>query len=199
MVEENVERLILDLYDIGAVQLGKFRLHSGATARIYIDLRILVSFPAVLRRAVAILQVALEDIEFDLLAATPYAGLPIGTALCLALDKPLVYPRKAPKQYGMGKNVEGVWQVGQTAVIVDDQITSGDSLVQAAAALKASGLQVKQAVVLIDRQQGGAGVLEAQGSQLKAVMNVTQMLAILERHEKISAKQRAKVLKSLKR
>lgn len=193
----NVEALVLTLYDIGAVQLGKFRLHSGQTSHIYLDLRLLVSFPEVLRLVTAAYRSVLDLLTFDLLAATPYAGLPLGTALCLDTDVPLIYPRKAAKSYGTGKEIEGRWEVGQTAAVIDDLITSGDSILQSIASLKAAGLQIKDAVVLIDREQGGKSHLETQGYSLHAVITISHLLAILESKERISAKQRAKVLKSL--
>ncbi|WP_420631753.1 orotate phosphoribosyltransferase [Candidatus Leptofilum sp.] len=193
-----LEQLALTLYDIGAVQLGKFKLHSGKKSRIYLDLRLLVSYPAALRQAVAAYRLLLDNLSFDVLAATPLAGLPLGTALCLDMDKPLIYPRKTAKSYGTGKQIEGVWQVGNTAVIIDDLITSGDSLLQAIVALKASGLQVNEAVVLIDREQGGVANMQDHGYKLHAAMSIRRILSILEAHQRITSKERDKVLKSLK-
>jgi len=193
-----LEQFALTLFDIGAVQLGKFKLHSGRKSRIYLDLRLLVSFPYALRQAVTAYRAVLDQLSFDLLAATPLAGLPMGTALCLDLDKPLIYPRKTAKSYGTGKEIEGVWQVGQTAVVIDDLITSGDSILQAIVALKASGLQVNEAVVLIDREQGGVATMQEHGYKLHAIMKISQVLSILEDHQRISSKDRAKVLKSLR-
>ena len=91
------EDLALTLHDIGAIQFGRFRLHSGRESRVYIDLRVLVSYPEALRQATAAYQTVLDGLAFDLLAATPMAGLPIGTAICLAMDRPLIYPRKTAK------------------------------------------------------------------------------------------------------
>ncbi|WP_420644095.1 orotate phosphoribosyltransferase [Candidatus Leptofilum sp.] len=193
-----LEQLALTLYDIGAVQLGKFKLHSGKKSRIYLDLRLLVSHPAALRQATAAYRSVLEKLSFDLLAATPLAGLPLGTALCLDMDKPLIYPRKTAKSYGTGKQIEGVWQVGQTAVVIDDLITSGDSILQAIVALKASGLQVNEAVVLIDREQGGIANMQEHGYKLHATMTVSRILSVLEAHQRITGKERDKVIKSLK-
>jgi uridine monophosphate synthetase len=190
-------QLTLTLFDIGAVKLGKFRLHSGRKSRIYLDLRILVSFPIALRQAVAAYRTVLDGLQFDLLAATPLAGLPLGTAVCLATDIPLIYPRKTAKSYGTGKEIEGSWQVGQQVVILDDLVTSGDSILQAIVALKSAGLQVTDAVVLIDREQGGVAYLKEQGYKLHAAMKISQILAILERYERITSRERAKVLKSL--
>jgi len=192
-----LEELSLTLFDIGAVQLGKFRLHSGRTSRVYLDLRLLVSFPQALRLATTAYQQILEHLTFDLLAAPPLAGLPIGTSLCLAMDKPLIYPRKTAKSYGTGRSVEGHWQVGETAVIIDDIITTGDSVLQAIVSLKAAGLQLSEAVVLIDTEQGGVAAMQNMGYSAYAAITMTRLLAILESRDRISAKERAKALKFL--
>lgn len=193
----SLETLALTLHDIGAVQFGRFRLHSGRESRIYIDLRVLVSYPAALREATAAYRTILDGLEFDLLVATPLAGLPIGTALCLDMNKPLIYPRKTAKSYGTGKNIEGRYEVGQTAVVVDDLITSGDSILEASATMKAAGLKVEEAVVLIDREQGGRTTLEEHGYRFHAVMAIRDLLAILHDHGRLNREQHLEALKSL--
>lgn len=190
----DLEPLALSLFDIGAVRLGQFVLHSGRRSPIYFDLRLLVSYPAVLRQVAAAYAVVLRRLQFDILAAYPYAGLPIGTAIALEMNIPLIYPRKTAKSYGTGKQVEGVWQVGQRAVVIEDLITSGDSILQAIAALKAASLQVEDAVVLIDREQAGREMLAQAGYNLHAVIGMRQMLGILERHNRITASKTAEVL-----
>ncbi|MCA9952224.1 MAG: orotate phosphoribosyltransferase [Anaerolineales bacterium] len=200
MIDETLtplESLCVTLYDIGAVKLGSFKLHSGKKSRIYLDLRVLVSFPNALREAAAAYRTVLDKLEYDLLVATPLAGLPIGTALCLDINIPLIYPRKTAKSYGTGKEIEGVWAIGQTAVVVDDLVTSGDSILEAVAAVKAAGLRVKDAVVLIDREQGGTQAMQEQGYKLHAVMTLRQLLSVLVEQDRITAKMHAKVIKSL--
>ncbi len=189
--------LALTLFDIGAVRLGQFRLHSGRLSPIYLDLRLLVSFPQILRMVTSFYRRLLEPLRFDLLAATPLAGLPIGTAVSLEMNVPLVYPRKADKSYGTGKSVEGVWQVGQTAVVLDDLVTSGDSIMQAITPLKAAGLQVQDAVVLVDRQQGGTDFLRREGYTLHAVITLGHMLLLLQENGRITPTERAHVLAAL--
>ena len=193
----SIESLALTLHDIGAVQFGRFRLHSGRESRIYFDLRVLVSFPDALRQATTAYRTVLDALEFDLLAATPLAGLPIGTALCLDMEKPLIYPRKTAKSYGTGKNIEGRWSIGQTVVVVDDLITSGDSILETIATVKAAGLKVHDAVVLIDREQGGRAMLEAQGYRVHAVMSLRQTLDILHDNGRLNQSQLDEVLSSL--
>jgi orotate phosphoribosyltransferase len=195
---EQLDTLALTLHDIEAVRFGTFTLHSGRTSPIYIDLRLLASYPGALRQVATAYRQILAGLSFDLLAATPLAGLPIGTAIALDMNVPLVYPRPTTKRYGLGNQIEGKWQVGQTAVVIDDLITSGDSLLQGIAFLKAAGLRVTDAVVLIDRQQGGRATLLEQGYQLHSAMSLDQLLAALERQQRITSHQRAEVLQALK-
>lgn len=195
--EPSLSTLAVTLYDIGAVQIGRFRLHSGRESRIYLDLRLLASYPSALRQVAVAYRSLLTKVEFDLLAATPLAGLPIGTAIALEMDVPLIYPRKTAKSYGTGKQIEGRWSVGQKAVVIDDLITSGDSILETIASLKASGLHVEDAVVLIDRQQGGREMLNAQGYRLHAVVSLPELLSILVTTGRISENQRLTVLQSL--
>ena len=193
----SLEDLALRLHDIGAIQFGRFRLHSGRESRIYIDLRVLVSFPDALRQATAAYRTVLDPLAYDLLVATPLAGLPIGTALCLDTNKPLIYPRKTAKSYGTGKNIEGRWSIGQTVVVVDDLITSGDSILETIATIKAAGLKVGDAVVLIDREQGGREIIEAQGYHLHAVASLSELLTILLERGRLNQTQFDEVVSSL--
>jgi uridine monophosphate synthetase len=193
-----LESLALTLFDIGAVRFGEFSLHSGRKSPIYIDLRLLGSFPDALRQAAAIYRSVLEKLGFDLLAATPLAGLPIGTAICLDMNIPLIYVRPSVKEYGTGKRIEGSWQAGQKAVMVDDLITSGDSLLQGINTLRSAGLVVDDAVVLLDRQQGGRQMLSSQGLNLVSALTLSELLAIYENENRISAKQHTEIIDSLK-
>jgi uridine monophosphate synthetase len=158
---------------------------------------LLASFPQVMRLAARAYRRVLETLEFDLVAATPLAGLPIGTAISLDMDIPLVYPRQSTKSYGTGKQIEGKWEVGQTAVVVDDLITSGDSLMQGIAFLKAAGLHVNDAVVLIDREQGGKEALKKQGYTLHNATTISRILTVLEENGRLTARKRSQILKSL--
>lgn len=185
------------IFDIGAIRFGRFQLHSGRISPIYLDLRLLISSPAALRLAARHYSQVLNGLTFDLLAAIPHAGLPIGTAVALEIDRPLVFPRKQVKSYGTGKQVEGKFDVGQRAVVIEDLITSGDSILEGIAALKTAGLEVQDAVVLIDREQGGKERLARSGYRLHSVATLTQLLDVLSEEKKISAGERVRVLNML--
>ena len=193
-----IESLAITLFDIGAVQFGKYRLSNGKKTSVYLDLRRLVSYPDALRQVAAVYHSFLDrlKLEFDLLTAPPMAGLPIGTALSLEMNRPLIYPRMTAKSYGDGTGIEGSWTIGQKAVIIDDVITTGNSIILAIAVLKSRGLLISDAVVLIDREQAGAKMLSAEGYRLHAAMSLNYLLSTLRDQGKISQKQYRKGTRS---
>jgi uridine monophosphate synthetase len=187
------DQLILTLADVGCVRFGQFTLVSGLQSPVYIDLRLLVSHADVLRDVARAYTQLLRPLAFDRLAAIPYAGLPIGTAVGLESGYPLIYPRKEVKAHGIRRAVEGEFQKGERVAVLDDVITTGGSKLEAIAPLEELGLQVEDVVVLIDREQGGREVLEERGYRLHAVFGLGEMLDVLTRHGRISTTQRDEV------
>ncbi len=180
------------LLDLGCVRFGEFKLKSGQISPIYLDLRRLVAAPALLRQVAAAYADLLRPLTFDLLAALPYAALPIGTAVSLHGDWPLVYPRKEVKDYGTRAAVEGLYRPGQRAVVLDDLITTGASKLEGIARLQQVGLQVTDIVVLIDRQSGGADFMAEHGYRLHAVFSLPDLLDDWERRGRVAADQLAR-------
>ncbi len=181
--------LILRLHDLGAIQFGQFTLASGRTSPIYVDLRLLVSDPAALRMVAQAYADRLRDLSFDRLAGVPYGALPIATVIGQLLGRPLIYPRKEAKQHGLGRAIEGAYSPGERAVIIEDVITSGGSVLEAAETLRNAGLRITDAVVLIDREQGGAEKLAEAGITAHAVMRLGETLAVLAAAGRITAEQ----------
>ena len=179
--------LILALHDAGCVQFGQFTLASGVQSPIYLDLRRMASYPGLLRMAAAAYADLLRPLRYDRLAAVPYAALTIGTAVALATDKPLIYPRKEVKAYGTGRAVEGDFQPGQRAAVIEDLVTSAGSVLTAIQTLEAAGLAVSDVVVLIDREQGGPQNLAAAGYRLHAALTLSQIVAALEAAGRITS------------
>ncbi len=178
--------LILHLHDAGCVRLGEFTLASGLRSPIYIDLRRMASEPSLLRQAAQAYAGLLGPLRYERLAAVPYAALTIGTAVALATDSSLIYPRKEVKAYGTGQAVEGVFAPGDRVVVIEDLVTSGGSVIKAIETLEAAGLVVQDVAVLIDRQQGGPEALAAAGYRLHAVLTMTQILDVLQSAGRIS-------------
>ena len=173
------------LYEAGCVQFGTFTLKSGLTSPIYVDLRLLVSHPPLLRRVGQSMALLARQLDFDRIAAIPFGGLPIGVALSLEMSCPLVYPRP-PKQHGTRRPIEGAFAMGETVLLVDDLITRGGSKLEAIDALESAGLQVRDVLVLVDRGQGGADDLAQRGYQLHAAMQLIDIVETLRHQDLIT-------------
>jgi uridine monophosphate synthetase len=182
-----LDQIALGLHDLGAVRFGQFTLKTGKSSPIYVDLRLLVSDPKLMSLVARALAGIMAGLTYDRIAAIPYGGLPIGQAVALANGKPLIYPRREAKDYGTKKLIEGAFAAGETAVVLDDLVTTGGSKIEAMAPLAEAGLAVKDVVVLVDREQGGAKELAERGLTLHAALTLTELLDALVRHGRIDA------------
>lgn len=176
-----VDEIALGLHALGAVRFGEFTLKSGQKSPIYIDLRLLVSDPRLMRTVARAMAGLLRGVACDRIAAIPYGGLPIGQAVSLETGLPLVYPRREVKEYGTKKAIEGACRPGETVVVLDDLVTTGGSKLEAIAPLSEAGLKVHDVVVLVDRGQGGTAELAANGLRLHAVLTLGGLLDALVR------------------
>lgn len=184
MKNQIIDRLI----DIGAVKFGEFTLKSGIISPIYIDLRIIVSVPDLLKNIASVLIEMTKSLNFQKIAGIPYTGIPIATAVSLAEGIPMIYNRKEKKAYGTAKQIEGLWKPGERVLIIDDLITNGDSKLETFSLFKKAGLIVHDAVVLIDREQGGSQRLRQEGFQLHSLISVFEILDRLRSLKQIDEK-----------
>jgi len=171
--------LIIGLADLGALQFGDFTLASGKRSSMYVDLRLLVSRPDLMQAAAVEYAEKLSALQCDRIAGVPYAALPIGMAVALASGVPLIYNRKESKSHGLGKDIEGLWNPGERVVIIEDVITTGGSIVSSVELFRAAGMVVEDAIVLLDRQQGGVENLHKAGIRVHSVLALADVLALL--------------------
>lgn len=181
------------LLSMGCVQFGEFTLKSGLISPIYIDLRRLVAFPGWMTQVADAYLQLLEQLEFDRIAGLPYAALPIATAISLQGNYPLIYPRKDVKDYGTAVAVEGIYHPGETVAVIDDLATTGGSKFEAIDKLTEAGLQVRDVVVLIDRESGAREALAAAGYRMHALFTLSQLLDHWETIQRLPAEQIASV------
>ena len=199
MSDDQKKELVLDLYNIGALKFGEFTFKSGIVSPMYIDLRLFISYPKVLKKVAKLYAQQLEGLKYDRLAGVAYAALPIAGAISLEIGKPWVFMRKEAlkKAYGLEKSLEGEFNKGETVVMIEDLVTKATSLLEAIPAIEAHGLVVKDAVVLLNYEKGGRQALEAKGYNLHAFMTVREVVDIMHAAGKIDAAKHAQCLKFL--
>ena len=177
------EEWICSIAEIGALKFGEFVLKSGETSPFYIDLRLLLTHPDLLRETANLLadKIAAECAEYDLIVGIPYAAMPIATALALQVNRPLVCLRKESKGYGSGGMLVGEANPGERCLIIDDLVTSGLSKIETVRALEAEGLVAEDVVVLIDRSNNATEELQREGLRLRALVTLREMVAVLQK------------------
>ena len=184
--------LILELHDIGAIKFGEFTLKSGIKSPVYFDFRDVSCFPGLLRRVSEALWKAAtdNDVKVDTVCGVPYTALPFSSVIADHHNVPMVIRRKEAKSHGTAKMIEGdrVLTPGSRCLIVEDVVTSGSSVLETVKVLKqaAEGVLVEDAVVLLDRQQGGRQKLLAEGVRMHSVFSVAEVLTVLQSNGKIS-------------
>lgn len=185
------------LWELGAVQFGKFTLgRTTVDSPVYVNLRLLIGHPTALWRVGHIIWDELQALQrmrnpqvepFDLVAGVPFGGLHIATAFSLTAKIPLIYLH--PRLDDLGKDIEGIYRPNQQALIMDDLLAGGGSILETVLQLGEAGLMIRDAVVLLDRQQGGRERLRRQGINLVSLLTLEVLMNYLHYNNKITGEQ----------
>ncbi len=163
--EQTLDNLWLaqTLFDLGGVQFGNFTVsESAVSSPVFVNPKVLISNPTALRVASKLMQQEINLAQslrrarahpFAVVAGVPVGGLLLATAFSLETNIPMIYARVRPE--GTGKRgIEGRFNVGDAALIIDDLITRGSSVLETAELLEENSLKVKDVIVLVDREHG---------------------------------------------
>ncbi|TJY63203.1 orotate phosphoribosyltransferase [Sinimarinibacterium sp. CAU 1509] len=181
------------------LKFGQFTLKSGRNSPYFFNLGQISSGAAMQTLGRAYAQ-ALADagIEYDMLFGPAYKGIPLVTAVAIALaeqgrDLPYAYNRKEAKDHGEGGTLVGAPPKGRV-VIVDDVLTAGTALRQAVTMLRAAGAEPVAAVIALDRQERGSSGRSAvqemeadSGIRVVSLVNVRTVLEYLGRGSAVDA------------
>jgi len=184
------ERLLVLLAQRSA-KTGDFVLASGRRSALYVDCRLTTMSPEGQRLLGVLGLAAIADAGWpaDAVGGLTLGADPIAYAMAHASafaaerhEGPLVRAftvRKAPKQHGTAKRVEGPFVAGDRVVVVEDVITTGGSAMAAVDAIRAEGGQVLGVLAVVDREEGGREALEAAGLAVRALATASELVARL--------------------
>lgn len=202
-LEKKQDPLVNILFKIDAVKFGVFELSSGKASPYYVDLRLVPSFPDAYHKICEFYSDSIKSQinvkNFDRIAGIPLAGIPFASQIAYILNKPFLYVRKGVNLHGRARRVEGVLASGDRVLLIDDLVTTGLTLVNAAEAIRAEGGVVTQAVTFLDREEGGAKKLEKNGIKLFALLKISEVAKNLYEMGAIEEESLKTILKQVKK
>lgn len=193
-----MKKLFKKLFEIGAVKFGWFKYKVGE-GPIYIDLRDIISYPGILKAIALLMNEKSMKINFNKLLGIAYAGIPLVTAMNQMSDVPASYIRKEKKEHGTKKLIEGMLNLEDRVLIVDDVITTGESKIEAVKKIREEvGCKIAGVLVFIDREQGGREKLEKHGLKLYSVTTLFNLVNEIYKQGLINNEKYTEVINYLK-
>jgi orotate phosphoribosyltransferase len=184
--------LAVQLARAGLIQFGRFVQPDGAIWPVAVHLRWLPSYPALLRNVAEALGMLLEGTEADRLLATADA-IPLGVALSLHTDLPMVYISGEVRDYTAAFAIEGAYDVGHPTVLLSDLLLDATQASAITALAQRVGLEVHAILAVLDIGLGAREALAAAGYTLRCALTLDEMLPVLQEGELIPPVMRSSV------
>jgi len=175
----NDEELAHALVDRALLE-GDFVLRSGRRSSFYLDKYRFETEPELLRALGQRIAdaVALREPAADRLAGPALGAVALAASASMASDLPFIIVRGETKEYGTAKRIEGTYEPGELVCLVEDVVTSGGALGEAVSAVRDEGLVVRNAVCVVDREEGGSDALARLGVRLWALYRANELLDV---------------------
>jgi orotate phosphoribosyltransferase len=175
-VNQELGRLLVDR----ALLEGDFVLRSGRRSSWYLDKYRFETEPELLRILGRRIAEAVTACEPDAvrLAGPALGAVALAASASMASDLPFIIVRGETKEYGTAKRIEGPFELGELVCLVEDVVTSGGALGEAVSALRSEGLVVRNAVCVVDREEGGSDALARLGVRLRALFRAEELLEL---------------------
>ncbi|KAH8241272.1 hypothetical protein KR032_005901 [Drosophila birchii] len=178
---DKMRALALKLFEINAFKFGDFKMKVGINSPVYFDLRVIVSYPDVMQTVSDLLAEYIKEKQLNArhVCGVPYTALPLATIVSVQQGTPMLVRRKEAKAYGTKKLVEGIFNAGDTCLIVEDVVTSGSSILDTVRDLQSEGIVVTDAVVVVNREQGGVANIAKHGVRMHSLFTLSFLLNTL--------------------
>jgi len=157
---------------------GDFVLRSGRRSSWYLDKYRFETEPEILRALGVRLADAMREHEPEAirLAGPALGAVALAASAAMASDLPFIIVRGETKEYGTAKRIEGPFERGELVCLIEDVVTSGGALAEAVSALRDEGLVVRNAVCVVDREEGGSDALARLGVRLRTLFRASELL-----------------------
>jgi orotate phosphoribosyltransferase len=157
---------------------GDFVLRSGKRSSYYLDKYRFETHPELLRELGARIGDQARESAPDAarLAGPELGAVALAASASLASGLPFLIVRKAQKEYGTSRRVEGEFEEGEEVCLVEDVVTSGGAAVEAVRALREAGLHCRVAVCVVDREEGGADALAREAVRLAPIFRAQDVV-----------------------
>ena len=188
--QEDVAKILINIEAIKFSFKNPFTLTSGLKSPVYVDCRKIISY---VNERNVILKYAenyfkTNNIRFDLLAGGETAGIPYAAFLAERLQKEMIYIRKKPKGFGKNQQIEGNFQKGQKAILVEDLATDGGSKIIFIEALRKLDINIEDIFVIFfyDIFEISKKNFESIGVKIHYLCTWNNIIKLLEKEEIIS-------------
>jgi len=168
------EQLIQAINDTSVLR-GEFTLRSGRKSNYYIDKYRFATRPDVLREIGRLMAEHARELNVDRIAGAELGGVPLAAAAAMAAEKPFVLIRNQKKEYGTAKQMEGELKEGERVLLVEDVLTTGGQVLEAAKTLTDAGATVARIVAVIDRMEGARQNIEGAGYEMAALVTTKDL------------------------
>ncbi len=163
------------LKECGAIKFGKFRLTSGKESSFYIDIKEGSTKPEILREIAKEIAKYIAG-KYDRIAGMELGAVPLVVATSLETNLPYVIVRKVPREHGTGKQIEGTINKGDNVIVVEDVATTGNSILKSVIAVREAGGIVKEAIAVVDREEGARQLLKDNDVELISLVRIRELM-----------------------
>lgn len=179
--------LIEKLYANELIKFGSFTLKNGMVAPIYMDLRAAISHSELFTSFTEAIAKISKNLKFDVICGIPYGALPFAASTAYELKRSMVMKRKEAKEHGTRKVIEGTYKQGDTALIIEDVITSGGSCLETIHTLENHGLKVKDIVVFMSYPKG-KNILQKKGYYVHELLTFEDIVNYFCSHNRLDTR-----------
>lgn len=169
----NYEEIAKRIADVALLH-GDFTLRSGRKSNYYLDKYRFETDPVVLRELGKMLAAHVTP-DVQRLAGPELGAVPLAAAAAMASGVPAIFIRNQKKEYGSNKQIEGIFNPGETVLLIEDIMTTGGQVIEAAKTLETAGLKIKKIIGIIDRLEGARANIESAGYQFDSLFTTRDL------------------------